>query len=156
MIYRIALGVALAVAGGLVPMDANAQTAPALAGVYRLVEIDAGPLPAFIEQEGNCREELISASLVLLAEGEWSLVSTDRESCGERVEEEEETEEGTFTLQGSTITFLDEDGDLPRDRTPAPGQPRGDLDIEELATGTLAGDLLTVRLEDGVVAVFRK
>jgi hypothetical protein len=148
--------IVLAAAGGLVPAQAFAQIPTAAVGVYQLTEVDAAPLPALVDVEGDCREELVSASLTLHANGQWTLASIDRETCDGQMDENRETEDGWFTVEGSTITFLDEDGDLPRDRTPTPGHVRGKLDIEHLGTGTLAGDVLTIRLEEGAIAVFRR
>jgi hypothetical protein len=126
-------------------------------GVYRLTEIDAGPLPVVvdIDDEGRCREELVAAVLTLRANGRWSLASRDRKVCfGDFVQDfDEDFDEGSFVVDGSTVIFFDDEGKLPRDRTMDLDM---DIDIDDLGVGTLSPNALSVRLEEGVVAIFRK
>ena len=159
MRYRTTFGaIALAVMGALAPAeDMRAQDVTST-GTYRLTELDQTPLPAVIdiEDEGRCREELWSAALTLRRNGTWSLVSRDREVCfGDLVRDfDEDLDEGTYVVTGSTILFFDEDGRIPADRDH--DVYRDDVEIEDLEVGTLSHNALSVRLDDGVVAIFRK
>jgi hypothetical protein len=154
MSYRKTIAaIVFAAVAGLLPGAVEAQT---VEGTYRLTEIDSAPLPTVVDvdDEGRCREELVSATLTLHTGGRWNLVSRDRKVCyGDLVEDvDEEFDEGHFLVDGSTITFLDEQGHLPRvdydlDR---------DIEIDDLGTGTLGRNGLSVRLEDGPVAIFRR
>jgi hypothetical protein len=149
----------IALIGALLPADGSAQYLGSGAEVYRLTEIGGVPLPVVhdLEDEGRCREELFSATLTLYDNGSWSLVSRDREVCsGDFVKDvDQDLDEGLFTVEGSTIRFLDRSGRPPHERV-LDIIPGDDTGIEDLDVGTLAPGALTVRLENGVVAVFRK
>lgn len=123
------------------------------AGTYRLATVDGRDLPVTLdEDEGDgCREELSAAVLTLDADGSWTLRSTERDVCGGDVrEEEEETEEGSYALEGSALRF-DNDGD------PGDDGPDDDtVDVDDLASGTVDAGGLTVRTEGGAVLVFRR
>ena len=138
---------ALAAAG------ASAQ-APAQAEVYRLATVEGRALPVVIEQEGDCRDELLGGTLTLEADGEWTLVTQEREVCGDRVEEDEEREEGRYTVEGQTVRFLDEDGEAEQEDDRDDETP--DFDVDDLTVGTRSAGALSVRLEDGRTAVFRQ
>ncbi|MGH7551793.1 MAG: hypothetical protein ACREMQ_02040 [Longimicrobiales bacterium] len=131
------LGVGAAVSLG---MGTAAQTAQE---TFRLASVAGQPLPALIEQEGDCREELTAATLTLETNGRWMLVSTEREVCGTRVDDEEERENGTYTTERQTLRFLDDDGKPPVD------DDDDELDVSDLVTGTRSADGLVVRLADG-------
>jgi hypothetical protein len=130
----------------------NAQgqsPAPSAAvGTYRLATINDRPLPVVVEEEDGCRDEVVSGTLTLKPDGTWTLVHTERDVCGDKVESDEENEDGKYTLQGTMVTFNDDAGDRRDDD--------GDIDIDDLRTGTLSADAIAIRLQDGVVAVFRK
>lgn len=144
-------GVAL-VAGGA---SAAAQEAPSPA-TYRLVEVAGGALPAVLEEADACREEVLGGTLTLEADGRWTLVTTEREVCGDAVEEEEEREDGTYEVDGDAIRFLDDDVDESDD--PEDGaDDAGEIELEDLSSGTRTDAGLTIRLEDGeTVLVFRR
>ena len=65
------------------------------------------------------------------------------------------TDDGTYSAQGATLRFLDEEGRAPRDKGWGIGT---DIDLDELASGTLGGDGgLKVQLADGrTTLVFRR
>jgi hypothetical protein len=150
-------GAALALAA-VVGTRAQAQsTGTAIAAAptterYRLVEVAGNALPAEVEKEWNCREQVTRGMLTLGADSTWSFRATIREVCGDRAEVDTEEESGRYSLEGGTIGFRDDDED---DRD---GKLRRDVDLDDLETGTLAADgTLTARLEDGTTTlVFRK
>lgn len=115
--------------------------------VFRLTEVGGQPLPVSYPEEDGCEEEILGATLFLEADGEWELELRKREICGEEVEDDEDEEEGTYTVDGSTYRFVG-----PEDGTPGPGE----IEIESLREGRLAGDVLTARLADGTTVVFRR
>lgn len=81
--------------------DAAAQVAAQ--ETYQLTQVAGQPLPAVVEESGNCRDELTGATLTLSPDGTWTLVTTENEICGAQTEEEGDTEDGTYTIEGETI-----------------------------------------------------
>jgi hypothetical protein len=79
----------------------------------------------------------------------------EQDSCAGQSDLDDDTEMGRYTVNGSTVTFLEKDGDPPRERTGGILH-RENMDIEDLATATVSENALNVRLEDGVVAVFKR
>jgi hypothetical protein len=126
---------------------------PAVTG-YTLVQVGDDTLPARVEKEWRCHEDVTAGTLSLRQDGRWLLETTTREVCGDRVEEDHDTDDGTYTTQGQTLRFLDDDGRENTDRGWGIGT---DIDLDELRTGTLASDdTLTVNLADGTPLVFRR
>ena len=118
---------------------------------YQLAAVNGEALPALIEEESDgCVDELLSATLVLTQGGEWTLVSTTRETCGNEVDVDEDEDDGTYAAEGSALTFFDDDGSPPRhDADP-------EIEIDDLHTGTRNGNELTVQLADSeTVLTFR-
>ena len=143
---RIAMTTA-AVSVALAAAYAGAQER-AQAGAYRLVSFAGRALPTVVEEEDGCREEVLSATLTLEAGGRWVLASRERETCGTVVEEEDDSESGTYSANGTALRFTEADDD---------DTPDDDVDLDELGSGTLAGGELTVRLTDErTVLVFRQ
>ena len=116
---------------------------------FRLTEVGGRPLPVAYPEEPGCTEEIRSATLELGADGGWEMTMTKRETCGDAVEEDEDVEEGTYTVAGQSYRFTSPRGD---GVAPSPGE----IEIENLAEGTREGDVLTARLEDGTTVVFRR
>lgn len=114
---------------------------------FRLTQIGGQPLPVSYPEEDGCEEEILSATLLLQTDGEWEMEQRKREVCGGEVEEDEDVEEGTFTVDGGTYRFTG-----PEEGTPSPGE----IEVERLTEGTLDGDVLTARLADGTMVVFRR
>ena len=76
----------------------------------------------------------------------------EREICGTNQNDEEEREHGTYTADGTSVQFFDDDG-----KPVVHDEDDGELDVAALRTGTRAPDGLTVRLADGKTdLVFRK
>ena len=122
--------------------DVEAQVAAQV--TYQLAQVAGQPLPVVTEQTDDCRDELIRATLTLETDGRWTLVTTENEICGQETEEEEDTEDGTYTIEGETIRFLDDDGDTPQD-----DGNDAELEVDDLVQGTRTADGLTVRVADG-------
>lgn len=153
VVLALGLGVAAPAAG-----PAHGQAA-AQDRTYRLAEVDGRPLPVTVEEEDGCREEVAAAALTLRADGEWLLEVDERETCGDAVEEETEEESGTYTTEGDTVRFLDDDADEDddeEDEAEGDEDDEDELDLDDLDVGTIGGDGLTVRLEDDrATLVFR-
>lgn len=151
----------VAVAGvaavGLAAQRSGAQDRAAVPGAYTLAQVDGRALPVVVETEGACRDELLSATLTL-ADGAWTLQAVERELCeGRDPREDRETEQGRYTLSGAAVTFTDDDA---RDADNADDADdvgeRTAVDVDDLATGTLDGGTLTVRLQGGQTLSFRR
>jgi hypothetical protein len=130
---------------------------PGVPGTYTLAQVDGRALPAVVETDGTCRDELVSGTLTL-ADGAWTLETVERELCeGQAPREDRETERGRYTLAGAAVTFTEDDADADdADDTRASGATAGDLDVDEPASGTVDGATLTVRLREGQTVVFRR
>jgi hypothetical protein len=161
---RITLTAAL-VTGWLSVVEAQdttrqASPAPAAAQVaaagtrYSLVEVAGARLPAETEKEWRCREEVTGGTLSLREDGHWLLETATREICGDRTEEDRDTDDGTYRTEGSTLHFLDDDG---RESSAGWGL-ENEVDLDDLRTGTLTPDgTLTIRLaNDKHTLVFRR
>jgi hypothetical protein len=134
--------------------DTAAHRAAPTVTSYTLVRVGDDTLPARVEKEWRCQEDVIAGRLSLRQDGRWLLETTTREVCGERIEEDHDTDDGTYTTQGQTLRFLDDDGRENNDRGWGIGT---DIDLDELKTGTLASDgTLTVKLADGTPLLFRR
>ena len=132
------------------------QTQPGPGTVrYTLIEVAGKPLPALVEQELRCREEVTAGALTLRDDGRWLFETTTREVCGDRTEQDRDTDDGTYSSQGSTLRFLDDEGRVPSDSGWGLGT---DVDLDDFVSGTLAGDgRLNIRLADGrTTLVFRR
>jgi len=111
-------------------------------------------LPARVEKEWRCHEDVAAGRLSLRQDWRWLLETTTREVCDDRVDEDHDTDDGTYKTQGQTLRFLDDDGRENIDRGWGIGT---DIDLDDLRTGTLASDgTLTVKLADGTPLVFRR
>jgi hypothetical protein len=109
---------------------------------YVLVDVGGKALPVEIEKGWRCREDVTAGTLLLREDGHWRLETSVRETCGGRPEIEHEDDDGTYRAEGTTLHFLDDEGD----RNHAEG---GEIDLDELDQGTMAdGGTLTVRLAD--------
>lgn len=128
--------------------------APAVPGTYTLAQVDGRALPAVVDTDGACRDELVSGTLAL-ADGTWTMETVERELCdGKAPVEDRDTERGRYTLSGQTIAFTGDDADE-ADGADRPDAAE-DVDVDEPATGTLDGGTLTVRLREGQTVVFRR
>jgi hypothetical protein len=119
---------------------AAAQTpAPQLphVGTYDLVSIDDDDLPAVVERSTDCVEEVTAASLVLGPDWTYRIEVSERETCGEDVEEDTETESGTYTMDGATLVFeVDED----------PDEETAEIEVDQLVSATIDGSMLHAKV----------
>lgn len=137
----------------------GAQAGGPQASTWTLAQVDGRDLPAMVETEDACRDEVVSGTLTL-AESTWTLETVDRETCeGREPSEERDTESGTYTRSGQTLAFTDDDGDGPDatdDDAAEAADEVDDVDVDELATGTEQGGTLTIQLHEGHTLVFRR
>ena len=90
---------------------ADATPAPAAAATrYVLVEVAGKALPALVEKEWRCREDVVAGALTLSDDGRWLLETTTREVCGDRSKEDRDRDDGTYSSDGAALTFRDDDG----------------------------------------------
>lgn len=126
----------------------HAAPAPAEAAAerrYTLVDVGGKGLPVEIEKEWRCRDEVTAGTLVLREDSRWHLETSIRETCGGRTKMDQEDEDGVYRTEGTTIRFLDDDGE----RNDADSSLEAEIDLDELDHGSIAdGGLLTVRLAD--------
>lgn len=146
-----ALGAGVALAGA--ERSGAQRPTGAVPGTYALAQVDGRALPATVDTDGACRDELVSGTLTL-AEGVWTLETTERELCeGRAAREDRDTERGRYTVSGASVTFTEEDDD--GDDSPDTAADT-DVDVDELAAGAVDGGTLTVRLREGQTVVFRR
>lgn len=121
---------------------------------YTLAQVAGKPLPVMVDKESHCEETVTAGTLTLSGENRWRLATVTSEVCGDRTDEDRDSDDGTYRTEGATIRFLDDDGD-DSDRDRDLGK---ELDLDELQTGTIADDgTLTVRLADEkTTLVFRR
>ncbi len=137
----------VAIMPALATSDLPAQS---VAGSYALIEIGGKPLPATVEIEDDCREDIVSATLTLNDDGTWKLESLERDVCpGKAGEDENESETGRYRVTGGTAEFLDDDGKSQREK-------EGE-DLDDLSAATIAANIIRVKLgATETIAVFRK
>ena len=124
---------------------AQAQAGAPAENRYTLVEVDGKGLPVETEKEWRCRDEVTAGTLVLREDGRWRLETSIRETCGDRTKMDEEDDDGIYRTEGTSIQFLDEDGN----RNDADWSLVREIELDELDQGAIAdGGALTVRLAD--------
>jgi hypothetical protein len=124
---------------------------PAVAGAYKLAQVDSTDLPVLVKEDGSCREEITEATLTLAADNTWKFEAKVRATCGTEVTEKTETEDGKYTVSAADIDFEPDEEAEKVDVDP------DKFEIDDLATGTLKDNVLTVKLdEETKVLVFRK
>lgn len=108
--------------------------------IWRLSQVDGNALPHVVDQDDDgCREEIVAGTLTLHADGRWVLETQEREICGNEVEDETEEEDGRYEVQGETVRFADDDGEVETDGN----------DVDDIAQGTRNAATLTVRSGGG-------
>ena len=106
-----------------------------VAGTYILKTVDGKPMPAVLYEEPGYKFELISSNYVLTEAGTFTNNASWRETDNGSVNTGNESSSGTFTVNGSTLSFISPGGDA--------------------FQGTRVGNTLTLNFE-GVVAVYVK
>lgn len=151
-----------ATAPATVPAGEPRQPVPAaIAGSYRLQSINDQNLPVLTATWNDCREQLLSAGLVLYPDHRYVLSGTARQSCPGTppVESRGGGAQGRYMVQGNIVRFGAEP--TPVEGAAGPGWVENPPDrrfaIKDLGgTGMMAEETLTIRLEDGRLATFRK
>ena len=127
--------------------EARAQSS--VVGTWELAQIDGNALPAVLDQDGDCREEVVSATLTIAPDSTWRLESNERDVCPNKTEDDPQTETGRWRVDGNNIEMLDKAGKSQRDES-------GD-DLDDVSTGTIDGDTLTLKLgKTDKVVTFRR
>jgi hypothetical protein len=106
-----------------------------IAGTYNLQTIDGDEPPVTVWDEPGLKIEIISGNFVLAANETFTTTVNLRETSDGQVQTDSETLSGTYSVSGSTVTFVLADGDS--------------------ETATIAGDTLTFTDGESSV-VFRK
>lgn len=93
---------ALALAG-----SCSESTAPprAIAGIYELESVDGDALPVVLFDDAQGKEEMLSGHVDLFSNGTFSDITTIRTTINGSTTEEELAAEGSYQLNGSTVTF---------------------------------------------------
>ncbi len=152
--FMTAITTAALIGGGATAASAQATQADR---TFQLETVTGAALPVVVDEDDGRREELLSATLTLSTTGRWTLTSTERETCGERVEVDQDTDIGMYRMSGQDIQFLDSDGDIPPTLQAGAATPPSEIEVDELSVGSFSGNNLSVRLTDGhTVLVFRE
>ena len=121
---------------------------------YTLVEVGGKALPTTVEKELRCREDVTAGTLSLSQDGRWLFETVTKEVCGDRTEEDSDRDHGTYTTEGQSFRFLDDDGRENKDSGWGTGT---DDDLDDFKSGTMGADgSLTIELADGRPLLFRK
>lgn len=138
-------GIAVVALGGVAVAIAAVQAQAGVLENWTLTSVDGAPLPYLAETEDGCSETVTAGSLSLRDDGTWLLTLEEEDRCPSGSTTETDTEDGRYAVDGTTIQFLDDDGE--------PESPDGVIELEDLATGERGANELTVRLADGVTEV---
>ena len=138
-----------------------APAAPPIAGEYSIAQVDNGNLPILIAEKDGCRQELTAGKLSVTADNKYTLETTIKETCGDKVQEKTSTERGALTAAGAKLTFAPEaDAAAPaanadkaaEKAAAAPAEPI----VAQLATGIVEDGALKITLKSNKVVVFKK
>ncbi|HSE51855.1 MAG TPA: hypothetical protein VLB00_06680 [Gemmatimonadales bacterium] len=100
-----ALAVALAACS-----DSTGPGTDDLVGSYDLITIDGASLPVIVDQIGEDKAEITMGTVTLDEDGIFGDVTEIRITEGGVVTTEVQSTQGTWTVSGSTVTFLPNDG----------------------------------------------
>lgn len=140
-----------------------AAVPPDVVGTYRLQTINDQVPPILTAAWQGCREQIVSAGLALYPDRRYTLSGTARQDCAGSPPSENRGggARGRYAVEGDIVRFDAESERL--EGAAGPGwienPPDRRLAIEDLGgggIGMLAGDTLTIRLENGGIATFRK
>jgi hypothetical protein len=107
-----------------------------VAGTWRLQTVNGLPLPFTLSETGMDKEELISEVITLAAPGSLTIVTAFRYTTGSNVFSESIPDEGTYAVDGSTVTITwDSDGST--------------------STATVSGNTMTLQ-DIGLTFVYRR
>ena len=127
------LAVSVAACGGDSTSEPEAVT---VVGTWTVETVNGARLPFILDQRGNDKVELMSATLDVMSSGKFSSTSNERSTIAGVVELQSYIDPGHFTLAGAVATFVfDFDGGISR--------------------GNIAGDAMTFDA-NGLVVVYRR
>ncbi|WP_162913295.1 hypothetical protein [Rhodospirillaceae bacterium SYSU D60014] len=161
LIFLLAGGCTTPTMNGVAPADELSPVPASVAGTYRLQSVNDQALPALVGSWDDCREDLLSAALTLRPNRRYLMTATARQECAGAapIESRGRGTQGRYTVQGDTIRLDDE----PTMLAGAAGPGWVDdysgrrFAVEEIeGVGMLDGDTLTLRLEGGGIATFRR
>ncbi|HMA19689.1 MAG TPA: lipocalin family protein [Gemmatimonadaceae bacterium] len=128
----------LYVLGSLVVLACGEATAPERPelGTWRLQTVDGKSLPFTLDEPDVDKYELTGETITLAASGRVTMITSLRVTDAGNVSSESVPDAGTFTVNGSTVTFrFDSDGSTP--------------------TATVTGDIMTLG-DIGLTFVYRR
>ena len=115
--------------------ESTAPQRPEL-GTWRLQTVDGKSLPFTLDEPDVDKYELTGETITLAASGRVTMITSLRVTDGGNVSTESVPDAGTFTVNGSTLTFrFDSDGSTP--------------------TATVTGDTMTLG-DIGLTFVYRR
>jgi hypothetical protein len=91
-----------------------------ISGTYKLTEVNGSKLPAvsWVGPDGKCKEEVLSATMIVDSESRWAALPEVRKSCADFSgnESASNTESviftGSYKVSGNKIEFYDETLDV--------------------------------------------
>lgn len=90
--------------------DSTGPDTDDLLGSYDLITIDGASLPVIVDQVGEDKAEVTMGTVTLDEDGTFGDVTELRITEGGVVTTEVQATQGTWTISGSTVTFLPNDG----------------------------------------------
>ena len=90
--------------------DSTGPDTDDLVGTYDLISIDGASLPVIVEQIGEDKAEITMGTVTLDEDGTFGDVTGLRITEGGVVTTEVASTQGTWTVSGSTVTFVPNDG----------------------------------------------
>jgi hypothetical protein len=100
------IAVALAACSG----DSTGPDTDDLVGTYDLLTIDGASLPVIVDQIGEDKAEITQGTVTLDEDGTFGDATELRITEGGVVTTEVQSTQGTWTVSGSTVTFVPNDG----------------------------------------------
>jgi hypothetical protein len=97
------LAVSVAACGSDTPLEPEPITA---VGNWTLETVNGSRLPFVLDQRGNDKVELVSASLDLMDGGTFSSKSAERSTVAGVTQNQSYVDPGHFTLAGAVVTFI--------------------------------------------------
>ena len=90
--------------------DSTGPDTDDLVGSYDLITIDGASLPVIVDQVGEDKAEVTMGTVTLDEDGTFGDVTELRITEGGVVTTEVQATQGTWTISGSTVTFVPNDG----------------------------------------------
>ena len=90
--------------------DSTGPDTDDLVGSYDLITIDGASLPVIVDQIGDDKAEITMGTVTLDEDGTFGDATEIRITEGGVVTTEVQSTQGTWTVSGSTVTFMPNDG----------------------------------------------